>query len=163
MKTTSPATIAKVEALFKSYMKEEQLRCTQERLSVLREIYRATTHLDADELFVRLREQGVAISRATVYHTLDLLFRFKLVTKVDLGHKHAHYEKSWGVTNHLHIICLKCGKVSEASSEELCEIMKKLCAENGYSLGTFSLQLFGECLDKEACAQRVKKAQHDKA
>jgi Fur family ferric uptake transcriptional regulator len=150
-------TAAKVESLFKSFMKEEGLRCTQERLSVLREIYRASTHLDADEIFVRLREQGVAISRATVYHTLDLLFRFNLVTKIDLGHKHTHYEKSWGVANHLHIICLKCGKVSEATSSELPEMMEKLCDGNGYSLGSFSLQLFGECIDKSACAERSSK------
>jgi len=163
VKKTGADSIAKVESLFKSYMKEEGLRCTQERLSVLREIYRANTHLDADELFVRLREKGVAISRATVYHTLDLLFRFNLVTKIDLGHKHTHYEKSWGVANHLHIICQKCGRVSEATSNELPLLMDKLCLEHGYSLGSFSLQLFGECLDKEACARRVKKAQHDKA
>ncbi|MBN1929278.1 MAG: transcriptional repressor [Chlorobiaceae bacterium] len=163
MKKTSAETIAKVECLFKSYMKEEKLRCTQKRLSVLREIYRSNTHLDADELFVRLREQGVGISRATVYHTLDLLFRYNLVTKIDLGHKHTHYEKSWGVADHLHIICLKCGKVSEATSEDLAGMMEKLCTGHGYSLGSFSLQLFGECLDKEACAQRVKEAHKEKA
>lgn len=149
-------TTAKVESLFKTFMKEERLRCTRERLSVLREIYRSNTHLDADELFVRLREKGVAISRATVYHTLDLLFRYNLVTKIDLGHKHTHYEKSWGVANHLHIICLKCGKVSEATSSELGGMMEKLCREHGYSLGSFSLQLFGECIDKEACDRQVK-------
>ncbi|AOS84994.1 transcriptional repressor [Chlorobaculum limnaeum] len=163
MSKKSGDTTAKVESLFKTFMKEERLRCTQERLSVLREIYRSNTHLDADELFVRLREKGVAISRATVYHTLDLLFRYNLVTKIDLGHKHTHYEKSWGVANHLHIICLKCGQVSEATSSELPGMMETLCAENGYSLGSFSMQLFGECLDREACAQRVKNKRQEKA
>ncbi|AAM72683.1 MAG TPA: transcriptional repressor [Chlorobaculum sp.] len=162
MKQTGSDTIAKVEALFKSYMKEEGLRCTQERLSVLREMYGSSTHLDADELFVRLRKKGVAISRATVYHTLDLLFRFNLVTKIDLGHKHTHYEKSWGVTNHLHIICLKCGHVSEATSCELPELMETLCVGHGYSLGSFSLQLFGECADKEACARRISNKHKEK-
>jgi Fur family transcriptional regulator, ferric uptake regulator len=154
-------TTAKVENLFKSFMKEEGRRCTPERLSVLREIYRSSTHLDADEIFVRLREKGVRISRATVYHTLDLLFRFNLVTKIDLGHKHTHYEKSWGVANHLHIICLKCGQVSEATSGELAGMMQKLCTERGYSLGNFSLQLFGECLDAEACCLRAQKNQEE--
>jgi len=154
-------TTAKVENLFKSFMKAEGLRCTQERLNVLREIYRSGAHLDADEIFVRLREKGVAISRATVYHTLDLLFRFNLVTKIDLGHKHTHYEKSWGVANHLHIICLKCGQVSEATSSELALVMEKLCTEHGYTLGNFSLQIFGECLVQQACKERVKKKQEE--
>jgi Fur family ferric uptake transcriptional regulator len=152
-------TTAKVEHLFKTFMKAEGLRCTQERLFVLREIYGSSTHLDADELFGRLREKGVRISRATVYHTLDLLFRFNLVSRIDLGHKHTHYEKAWGVDNHLHIICLKCGQVSEATSGELAAMMQTLCTERGYSLGNFSLQLFGECLDSEACRQRAQKIQ----
>jgi Fur family ferric uptake transcriptional regulator len=144
---------AKVESLFKSFMKEEGLRCTSERINVLQEIYRSDTHLDADEIFVMLRKKGVGISRATVYHTLDLLFRFNIVTKIDLGHKHAHYEKSWGVANHLHIICQKCGKVSEVTSSDLAGMVEKLCAEHGFSLGSFSLQVFGECMDQDACAK----------
>jgi Fur family ferric uptake transcriptional regulator len=142
---------AQAESLFKSFMKAEGLRCTSERLDVLQEIYRSSTHLDADEIFVRLRKKGTGISRATVYHTLDLLFRFNLVTKIDLGHKHAHYERAYGVANHLHIICQRCGKISEATSSELAVMMEKLCAENGFTLGSFSLQVFGECCDHETC------------
>jgi len=136
-------------------MKEEGLRCTSERINVLQEIYRSDIHLDADEIFVRLRKKGVGISRATVYHTLDLLFRFNIVTKVDLGHKHSHYEKSWGVANHLHIICQKCGKVSEVTSSDLAGMVENLCAEHGFSLGSFSLQVFGECTGHETCSLPV--------
>ncbi|HWQ26035.1 MAG TPA: transcriptional repressor [Chlorobaculum sp.] len=149
MKKAGTELTAQVESLFKSFMKEEGLRCTSERINVLQEIYRSDIHLDADEIFVRLRKKGVGISRATVYHTLDLLFRFNIVTKVDLGHKHSHYEKSWGVANHLHIICQKCGKVSEVTSSDLAGMVENLCAEHGFSLGSFSLQVFGECTGHE--------------
>lgn len=142
---------AQAESQFKSFMKAEGLRCTSERIDVLHEIYRSSTHLDADEIFVRLRKKGTGISRATVYHTLDLLFRFNLVTKIDLGHKHAHYERAYGVANHLHIICQRCGKVAEAASTELAGMMEKLCDEHGFSLGSFSLQVFGECREHESC------------
>ncbi|MCG8343946.1 MAG: transcriptional repressor, partial [Chlorobiales bacterium] len=82
------------ENLFKELMKAQGYRCTRERITVLKEIYESDNHLDADEIFVRLKKKGVSISRATVYHTLDLLFKFHLVNKIDLGHKHTHYEKS---------------------------------------------------------------------
>jgi len=132
-------------------MKERGLRCTSARMQVLGEVYRASTHLDADEIFLLLKKNGVSISRATVYHTLDLLYRFHLVTKNDLGHKHAHYEKAYGVANHLHIICSKCGKVSEVTSSELAGMMERLCIENGFTLGSFNLQLFGQC--REQCME----------
>lgn len=146
---------AQAESRFRAYMKSERLRCTSERIDVLQEIYGADAHLDADEIYRRLREKGTGISRATVYHTLDLLFRLNLITRIDLGHHHAHYEKSLGVANHLHIVCQKCGKVVEATSGKLGGMVEKLCADNGFSLGSFSLQVFGECRDHEACSVRA--------
>ncbi len=140
---------AQAESLFKSYMKEQQFRCTTERIAVLREVYRSNTHLDADEIFIQLKKKKIGISRATVYHTLDLLFKFHLVTKIDLGHKHTHYEKSHGVANHLHVICEQCGKVVEIRNNELANMLETLCKENGFELGSFSLQLFGSCIGEE--------------
>lgn len=140
-------------------MKTEGLRCTSERIDVLQEIYGADSHLDADEIYNRLRKKGTGISRATVYHTLDLLFRLNLVTRIDLGHHHTHYEKTLGVANHLHIVCQKCGKVSEATSNQLAGMVEALCSENGFTLGSFSLQVFGECRDKEACTERARQNQ----
>ncbi len=137
--------LLQAETLFKSYMKEHEMRCTNERIIVLREIYKSGNHLDADEIFVRLKKKGMSISRATVYHTLDLLFKCHLVTKIDLGHKHTHYEKSHGVANHLHIICEQCGKVVEVTSNELAAMLEKLCLGNGFALESFSLQVFGKC------------------
>lgn len=142
-------------------MKAEGLRCTSERIAVLQEIYRSDTHLDADELYRRLKAKGTGISRATVYHTLDLLFRLNLVTRIDLGHHHTHYEKALGVANHLHIVCHRCGKVSEATSDQLAGMVEALCAENGFTLGSFSLQVFGECRDAEACAGRASEKGND--
>jgi len=139
--------LVQAEELFKAYMKGNAMRCTTERIIVLREIYKTGSHLDADEIFVRLKRKGLSISRATVYHTLDLLFKCHLVTKIDLGHKHTHYEKAHGVANHLHIICEQCGKVVEVTSNELAALLEKLCEANGFALGSFSLQVFGKCID----------------
>ena len=136
------------ESLFKESMKEEGYRCTRERLTVLREIYESDSHLDADEIFVRLKKKEISISRATVYHTLDLLFKFHLVNKIDLGHKHTHYEKSYGEDNHLHIICEQCDRVVEVHSDELNEILTQLCEKNGFMLGSFSLQVFAKCREE---------------
>ncbi|NTV02136.1 MAG: transcriptional repressor [Chlorobiaceae bacterium] len=146
---------AQAESLFRAFMKAEGLRCTSERIDVLREIYRSDTHLDADGLFSRLKEKGTGISRATVYHTLDLLFRLNLVNRIDLGHHHTHYEKAHGVANHLHIVCHRCGKVEEAASSRLAGMVEKLCAEQGFTLGSFSLQVFGECRDRGECEARA--------
>lgn len=146
------------ETQFREGMKEQGLRCTSERIAVLQEIYRASTHLDADELFVRLKNRGVGISRATVYHTLDLLLKFHLVSRTDLGHKHTHYEKSYGVENHLHMVCNECGRIMEITNPALSEILENLCRENGFEPQSYTMQLFGRCSLHQHQAQETKKA-----
>ncbi|KZK73981.1 MAG: transcriptional repressor [Pelodictyon luteolum] len=153
------AATRQAETLFRAYMKAEGMRCTTERIAVLREVYGSGTHLDADEIYRRMKDRGIAISRATVYHTLDLLFRVHLVAKIDLGHKHTHYEQSHGVANHLHVVCEQCGLVVEIASAELGALLERLCCEQGFQLGSFSLQVFGRCIDGAAgktCRRRRK-------
>lgn len=152
IKQKKPDTKSKLaEEQFRSAMKNNGLRCTLERIAVLREIYGSNSHLDADELFVRLKNKGVGISRATVYHTLDLLLKFHLVTRTDLGHKHTHYEKAYGVENHLHMVCNECGRVLEISDTRLSAMLEELCRQNGFEPERFTLQLFGKC----TCSQDI--------
>ncbi len=145
-KKEKPSKITRLaEDQFRTRMKEDGLRCTSERIAVLQEIYRSDTHLDADELFVKLKNRGVGISRATVYHTLDLLLKFHLVSRTDLGHKHTHYEKAYGVENHLHMVCSECGKVIEISDPSISDMLENLCRKNGFEPESLTLQLFGKC------------------
>jgi len=154
------ASSRSAESVLRNALKEQGQRCTSARIAVLREIYSSGSHLDADELYQRLKKRGVSISRATVYHTLDLLFRLRLVTRIDLGHKHTHYEKSHGVANHLHVVCEQCGQVVEITSSELGGMLEKLCRQQGFELGSYSLQVFGQCIPEmrnHSCTRRRKK------
>jgi len=153
------ASSLQAESVLRNALKEQGQRCTSARIAVLREIYSSSSHLDADELYQRLKKKGVSISRATVYHTLDLLFRLRLVARIDLGHKHTHYEKSHGVANHLHVICEQCGQVVEIASSELAGMLEELCRQQGFELRSFSLQVFGQCIPEKRnhCCPRRKK------
>lgn len=135
-----------VERLFQNYLRKKGHRCTPERMLVLREIYVSPEHLDADQIFLNLKQKGHDVSRATVYNTLDLLVECNLVEQNSFGHKHLHYERSYGYRPHHHIVCEKCGHVFEFQSPEIDEELRKLCEGNGFKLKRNSLQLFGECV-----------------
>lgn len=99
--------------IFTQYLDKHKQRRTNERYTILEEIYKRTEHFDAEELYLFLKNNNFNISRATVYNTLDLLVNCDLITKHQFGQGHAQYEKSFGSRQHDHIICLKCGKVTE--------------------------------------------------
>jgi Fur family transcriptional regulator, ferric uptake regulator len=95
------------------------IRLTRQRRVVLQVMDTAPRHLDAGEILLRAQKIDPQITRVTVYRTLDLLKHHGLIDELDLLHLrgHRHYYESHGPRDHIHIACLRCGKVREFESE----------------------------------------------
>jgi Fur family transcriptional regulator, ferric uptake regulator len=98
---------------------ERSIRLTRQRRVVLQVMDTAPRHLDAGEILLRAQKIDPQITRVTVYRTLDLLKHHGLIDELDLLHLrgHRHYYESHGPRDHIHIACLRCGKVREFESE----------------------------------------------
>jgi Fur family transcriptional regulator, ferric uptake regulator len=94
------------------------IRLTRQRRVVLQVMDTAPRHLDAGEILARAQKIDPQITRVTVYRTLDLLKHHGLIDELDLLHLrgHRHYYESHGPRDHIHIACLRCGKVREFES-----------------------------------------------
>ncbi len=157
-------TIVLVKEMFRSYLKEGNQRQTPERFMVLEEIYRADDHLDADDLFYRMKEGGTRVSRATVYNTLDLLVECGLVQRHQFGKSQYYYERAYAYQQHDHIICTDCGHVLEFCDPRVWEIQELLNKIYPMEIESHSLHFYGTCADKEACKKRQAEADdHAKA
>jgi Fur family ferric uptake transcriptional regulator len=101
-------------------------RLTRQRRVIVRVMDTANRHLDIDEIYERACKLDPRIHRVTVYRTVDLLKRLGLIDELDLLHIRGdrHYYESHGPRDHIHIACLKCGKVREFESP-LHEEMKR--------------------------------------
>lgn len=135
---------------FQGYLRSHGLKMTRARELVFREILSAPgIHPNADEIRRRLRTKKKVIGLATIYRTLNLLVRSGLVTAVDLGEGHSHFEPEWDETAHGHLICLSCGRVQEFAQASIQDAIRRIGEEKGYRLDKFSLQVFGFCRDCE--------------
>ena len=75
--------------------------------------------LTAQDIFDRLRDDGTVVGIASVYRALDLLSRMSLVRRMDLAEA-AYYEPAHpGGEHHHHVVCDRCGKVSQFEDEAL--------------------------------------------
>jgi Fur family ferric uptake transcriptional regulator len=121
---------------------------TRARELVFREILSVPgIHPNADEIRRRLRAKKKEIGLATIYRTLNLLVRSGLVTAVDLGEGHSHFEPEGNESAHGHLICLSCGRVQEFAQVGIQDALQRIGEEKGYRLDKFSLQVFGFCRD----------------
>jgi len=133
-------------ARFQHYLRSRGLKMTRARELVFREILSAPgVHPNADDIRRRLQSKKKDVGLATIYRTLNLLVRSGLVTAVDLGEGHSHFEPEWKETAHGHLICLSCGRVQEFAQAGIQDAVKRIGEEKGYRLDKFSLQVFGYC------------------
>jgi Fur family ferric uptake transcriptional regulator len=129
----------------RTYLRENNLRFTTERVIILEEIFSSTPHFDAEQLFIQIRNKHQHISRATVYRTLDLLSQIGIIKKENLGQGYASYELNLNVPHHDHMICVECGKVVEFVDDVIEKRQKEISEKYGMDMIRHQLQIFGRC------------------
>lgn len=137
---------------FKSFLHGRGLKVTRTRALIFEEIFAApTVHPNAEEIYRKLESKKKRVSLATIYRTLNLLVKSGVVSAVDLGEDHSHFEPEWDRTAHGHLICLSCGRVQEFSRREFQAAIDRIGKEKGFKLDKFSIQVFGFC---RACGKK---------
>jgi Fur family transcriptional regulator, ferric uptake regulator len=99
-------------------VRERGIRLTRQRRVILEVMDTAEQHLDVDQIFARAQKIDPGVHLVTVYRTIDLLKRQGLIDELDLLHLRGdrHYYESHGPRDHIHVACLRCGKVREFES-----------------------------------------------
>jgi Fur family transcriptional regulator, ferric uptake regulator len=143
-----------VRRLFTDYLKSRNQRQTPERYAILDEVYTTADHFDADELYVRLLQKDVRVSRATVYNTLELLLDCDLVVKHQFGKSQAKYERAYAYWQHDHLICQDCGSIFEFCDPRLQSIQDTVAEIYGFSVSHHALHVYGHC-QREACPNKT--------
>ena len=71
--------------LFGRYLRDQGLPVTHQREIVADVVFSSDEHLSVDDIEKLLRERGERIGKATIYRTLDLLVRSRLVEEHDFN------------------------------------------------------------------------------
>ncbi len=142
---------------------ERGIRMTKQRRVILQVMDDAEQHLDVDQILARAQKIDSGVHLVTVYRTIDLLKKQGLIDELDLLHLRGdrHYYESHGPRDHIHVACLRCGKVREFESR-LYEQLKEQIARDFNMKVTISRTEVGgycaECLAADPSAGTPKSA-----
>ena len=123
-------------------LRSEGLRYTAQRQAVWDEIRKSNEHRDAEDIYLKLKSNGIRVSRATVYRTIDILVKNRLVRKMDVGDGRSLFEPRLDDKHHDHMICLETGNIVEFFDEELENLQDRIAKEYGYRVVRHIHQLF---------------------
>jgi Fur family ferric uptake transcriptional regulator len=131
--------------VFENYLKYVGLRMTRQRESILKEFLKIESHISAEEFYSLLKNKNSAIGQATVFRTLKLLVEAGIAASVEFSNKTLRYEHRYNHIHHDHLICIKCGKITEAVDPEIEKLQEKLAQRHDLKPVSHVLQIFGIC------------------
>ena len=95
--------------------REKGLKITPQRLEVINVLANDMGHPSALSIFRKARANAPTISLSTVYYTLNLLKKHRLVKELEFNDADNRYEGN--TSHHLNLICIRCGNIQDFIEE----------------------------------------------
>jgi Fur family ferric uptake transcriptional regulator len=125
------------------------LRMTKQRRVILQVMDDAEQHLDVDQILTRAQKIDAGVHLVTVYRTIDLLKKQGLIDELDLLHLRGdrHYYESHGPRDHIHVACLRCGKVREFESRLYEQLKEQIARDFNMKVTISRTEVGGYCAE----------------
>jgi Fe2+ or Zn2+ uptake regulation protein len=121
-------------------LRQKGIRLTRQRRVILQVMDTAEQHLDVDQILSRAQKIDSGVHLVTVYRTIDLLKKHGLID---------------GPRDHIHVACLRCGKVREFESRLYEQLKEQIARDVGMQVSVARTEVGGIC--NECLAAQPKK------
>jgi Fur family ferric uptake transcriptional regulator len=147
--TTERINTADTTGRLQQALANRGLRMTRQRRAILQVMDEAAEHLDVDQILERAQKLDPEVHLVTVYRTIDLLKKEGLIDELDLLHLRGdrHYYESHGPRDHIHVACLRCGKVREFESKLYEQLKAQIARDFGMKVTVSRTEVGGYCSD----------------
>ena len=133
-------------------LREVGYRLTPQRMLIVSLIHDTKGHVTAEELHGRVVEQYPFVDISTVYRTLQLLKKLRLVSETDLGGGRVQYELTQEARHH-HLVCRQCGATLPLDDEMIEPLRARLAERHGFQADMEHFAIFGVC---RGCVRKSK-------
>lgn len=121
-------------------------RMTEPRRAVAQLIADRSGHFSAADLVDEARQRRLAIGRATIFRTLEVLTDLDLVERIDLpSGEHAYV--ACEPSHHHHVVCSGCGRSQDIDDAGLRAVVRDVARRTGFRIDDHRLELFGRCAE----------------
>jgi len=142
-----PLPQTEIPGRLQAHLADRGIRMTGQRRAILQVMETATKHLDAAQLLRKAQKLDASVDRSTVYRTLQLLKRQGLIDELDLMHINGegHYYERKLERDHIHMACLRCGKIAEFLSDSFEKLKQQVERDCRFKVVISRLEIGGYC------------------
>jgi Fur family transcriptional regulator, ferric uptake regulator len=124
-------------------LRSRGLRLTPQRELVLAAV-RALGHATPEAVAEQVRRTHPGINLSTVYRNLETLEKAGLLVHTHLGHGGATFHAA-DDASHLHLVCGRCGEVTEAALDSAQSLVDRLVKDHGFVTDVRHFAIYGQC------------------
>jgi len=142
-----PLPKTEIPGHLQAQLSKRGIRMTQQRRAILSVIETAKKHLNAAQILRKAQAIDASVDRSTVYRTLRLLKRQGMIDELDLMHMEGEqhfYERKTG-KDHIHMACLRCGRITEFESEIFESLKAQLQSDCRFHIVVSRFEVGGYC------------------
>ncbi len=127
------------------YLKEHTLRCTSERLFLLKQVCAYRQKFTAEQVRNDIPD-SVHLSVATIYNSLNLFCSCRILQKQSqpAGARTTEFELVMARQSSMHFVCTRCGRKVEFRDKAIENILRERHFNN-FQMSDFSLSIYGVC------------------
>ncbi|MBK3332575.1 transcriptional repressor [Persephonella atlantica] len=118
-------------------------RKTKQREAILKVLERAEYPINAEQIFMELKNNGIDISLSTIYRNLEMLTKEGLVVKSYMMNEDKARFALPDKKNYL--VCEKCGKIVIIDNCPFDKFKEELIEVHGFDITGHSIEVYGVC------------------
>jgi Fe2+ or Zn2+ uptake regulation protein len=127
-------------------LRKGHLKVTQQRIDILKYLDSHESHPTAEEIYSSLKKTHPALSKTTVYNSLDALRKHGIIAPLTITENETRYDIKTEM--HHHFLCKKCGQIIDIdiscpNIEKISKFGHRVDEVHGYFKG-----ICKNCLDK---------------
>lgn len=126
-------------------------KVTPQRIAVYEELTSEAWHPSAEMLYERVQKKYPAMSLATVYKTMEILSKVKVIRVLNTPEASLRYDGD--ISDHAHCQCTLCNRITDIWFDKD-ELTRKVEKETDYTITSKELYFFGVC---PACRSGARK------
>lgn len=130
---------------FIKLFRQEDIDRFEDRFKILEVFLQTEKHVTVDELSDLLLENGYSFQRDFLRNTLLMMCRYGFAQRNTFENEPTRYEHRHLGQHHDHMICTKCGKISEFTNSELENMQVEIAARHGFHILQHKMEIYGIC------------------
>jgi Fur family ferric uptake transcriptional regulator len=133
------------KANFQSLIEEDNIGRVNERLNIIDTFLGTERHLTLEELMGLLKERGYDYDPDFVRQCMNRWVEYGFAQKKMFEGQPSRYEHRHLGRHHDHLICTKCGNVTEFQNDEIERLQAQIAALHGFHLLQHKMEIYGLC------------------